>query len=224
MNPGGGSKGGYGEPQPAGYGQPITPPPAYGQPAAGYGQQAPSYTYGNPDTMPVSAQPQHTAITVVQAPMVITWKHGQKFGKDNRNTSQQFGREPMETFCPRCQKNVRTTTIKKTSQTAYLYAIILCLCWWVHWVSVQSWENFFVRGLVKFIPAVAYHICLNLPASFSQPRTKKFSHLCTTQKKPIWHMSNFSYCLACIPCCMDSCKNVEHSCPSCGAQLGIYKA
>merc|ERR1712117_351193 len=108
MNPGGGSKGGYGEPQPAGYGQPITPPPAYGQQAPSYGQQAPSYTYGNPDTMPVSSQPQHTAITVVQAPL--------------------FGREPMETFCPRCQRNVRTTTIKKTSQTAYLYAIILCLC------------------------------------------------------------------------------------------------
>ena len=132
MNPGGGSKGGYGEPQPAGYGQPISPPPAYGQQAPSYGQHAPSYTYGNPDTMPVSSQPQHTAITVVQAPLVMTWKHSQKFGKDNRNTSQQFGREPMETFCPRCQRNVRTTTIKKTSQTAYLYAIILCLCWWVH--------------------------------------------------------------------------------------------
>ena len=79
MNPGGGSKGGYGEPQPAGYGQPITPPPAYGQQAPSYGQQAPSYgqqapsyTYGNPDTMPVSSQPQHTAITVVQAPLVMT--------------------------------------------------------------------------------------------------------------------------------------------------------
>ena len=64
MNPGGGSKGGYGEPQPAGYGQPITPPPAYGQPAPSYGQ---------PDTMPISSQPQHTAVTIVQAPQVNTY-------------------------------------------------------------------------------------------------------------------------------------------------------
>ena len=177
MNPGGGSKGGYGEPQPAGYGygQPITPPPAYGQPA-------PSYTYGNPDTMPTSSQPQHTAITVVQAPQVITWKHCQKFGKDNRNTSQQFGREPMHTFCPNCQKNVCTTTTKKTGQSAYLWALVLCCCWWFHgicnfWITQKTFTSF-----------------------------------------------TFSWCLACIPCCMDSCKNVEHSCPSCGAQLGIYKA
>ena len=49
------------------------------------------------------------------------------------------------------------------------------------WMSsvLQSWENFFVGGLVKFVPAVAYHFCLNLPATFSQPRTKKFSQLCT---------------------------------------------
>ena len=31
---------------------------------------------------------------------------------------------------------------------------------------------------MKFVPAVAYHFCLNLPATFSQPRTKKFSQLC----------------------------------------------
>ena len=59
-------KGGYGEPQPAGYGQPITPPPSYGQPAP---------SYGKPDTMPVSSQPQHTAITVVQAPQVNKLQH-----------------------------------------------------------------------------------------------------------------------------------------------------
>ena len=35
-----------------------------------------------------------------------------------------------------------------------------------------------VCGLVKFLPAVAYHFCLNIPASFSQPRTMKFSQLC----------------------------------------------
>ena len=26
-----------------------------------------------------------------------------------------------------------------------------------------------IRGLVKFVPAVAYHLRLNLPAAFSQP-------------------------------------------------------
>ena len=26
------------------------------------------------------------------------------------------------------------------------------------------------RGLVRFVPAVAYHSCLNLPPTFSQPR------------------------------------------------------
>ena len=78
MNPGG-DKVGYWDPKPAGYGQPITPPPAYGQQAPAYGQQAQAYGqqapfYGNPDTMPISSQPQHTAITVVQAPQVITMK------------------------------------------------------------------------------------------------------------------------------------------------------
>ena len=32
-------------------------------------------------------------------------------------------------------------------------------------------EIILVRGLVKLDPAVAYHNCLNLPATFSQPRT-----------------------------------------------------
>ena len=30
----------------------------------------------------------------------------------------------------------------------------------------------------ELVPAVAYHFCLNLPATFSQPRTNKFSQLC----------------------------------------------
>ena len=45
--------------------------------------------------------------------------------------------------------------------------------------GVQSWKNFSVRGLVKFVPAVAYHFCLSLSATFSQPWTNKFSRLCT---------------------------------------------
>ena len=40
---------------------------------------------------------------------------------------------------------------------------------------VQSLKKVFVRGLVNFVPAVAYLFCLNLPEAFSQPRTKTFS-------------------------------------------------
>ena len=32
-------------------------------------------------------------------------------------------------------------------------------------------KKVFVRGLVNFVPAVAYLFCLNLPAAFSQPRS-----------------------------------------------------
>ena len=45
-------------------------------------------------------------------------------------------------------------------------------------VDLQSREKVLVCGLVKFVPAVAYHFCLNLPGTFSQPRTKTFSQLC----------------------------------------------
>ena len=55
------------------------------------------------------------------------------------------------------------------------------LCPWsdkavANWLWLQNWEK--VRGLVKFVLAVAYHFCLNLPAIFSQPRTEKFSQHC----------------------------------------------
>ena len=39
-------------------------------------------------------------------------------------------------------------------------------------------KKIFVHGLVKFVPAVAYHFCHNLPETFSQPQTKTFSQLC----------------------------------------------
>ena len=35
-------------------------------------------------------------------------------------------------------------------------------------------EKVFVGGLVNFVPADTYLFCLNLPAAFSQPRTKTF--------------------------------------------------
>ena len=36
-------------------------------------------------------------------------------------------------------------------------------------------EIILVLGLVKLVPAVAYHFCLNLPATFLQPRTSNIS-------------------------------------------------
>ena len=45
--------------------------------------------------------------------------------------------------------------------------------------EIQSPKKVFVRGLVNFVPAVAYLFCLNLPAAFSQPRTRTFFGLCT---------------------------------------------
>ena len=49
---------------------------------------------------------------------------------------------------------------------------------------------------MKFVPAVAYHFCLNLPAVFSQPRTKKVSQLCkiksARKRQPIVHTQPLS--------------------------------
>ena len=37
------------------------------------------------------------------------------------------------------------------------------------WVELQGSANRLWPGLVKFVPAVAYHFCLNLPPAFTQP-------------------------------------------------------
>ena len=34
-------------------------------------------------------------------------------------------------------------------------------------------------GLVHFVPAVAYHFCLNLPAAFTQPGARLLAKPCT---------------------------------------------
>ena len=36
-------------------------------------------------------------------------------------------------------------------------------------------------GLVNFVPAIAYHYCLDLPAAFTQPGTSTLADLCTRQ-------------------------------------------
>ena len=36
-------------------------------------------------------------------------------------------------------------------------------------LSILSARKWLAHGLVKFVSAVAYHLCLNLPTTFSQP-------------------------------------------------------
>ena len=38
-------------------------------------------------------------------------------------------------------------------------------------------------GLVNFVPAIAYHYCLDLPAAFTQPGTSTLADLCAAQRK-----------------------------------------
>ena len=40
-------------------------------------------------------------------------------------------------------------------------------------------DKFGAAGLVNFIPAVAYHFCLNLPAAFTKPGALTLADLCT---------------------------------------------
>ena len=44
-----------------------------------------------------------------------------------------------------------------------------------------------MRGLMMFVPAVAHHFCLNLPATFSQPRTS-ISFRPSRSRIPLLHM------------------------------------
>ena len=59
-------------------------------------------------------------------------------------------------------------------------------------------EKVFIPGLVNLVPAVSYLFCLNLPAAFSQPRTKTFFGLCTLTGlyRPVVMTWRISGCLA----------------------------
>ena len=46
----------------------------------------------------------------------------------------------------------------------------------IHTWLAKRW----VPGLVNFVPAVAYHFCLNLPAAFTQPRAHLLAESCTS--------------------------------------------
>ena len=46
---------------------------------------------------------------------------------------------------------------------------------------VQGWGNFLFPVLVNFVPACAYHFCLNLPGKFSQPGNGILAQPCTSE-------------------------------------------
>ena len=46
---------------------------------------------------------------------------------------------------------------------------------------VQGSTNRRSLGLVNFVPAFAYHFCLNLPAAFTQPGARLLVELCINQ-------------------------------------------
>ena len=48
--------------------------------------------------------------------------------------------------------------------------------------SVLGCAKVLFPGLVNFVPAVAYHFCLSLPASFSQPGNGNLGHPCISLK------------------------------------------
>ena len=82
---------------------------------------------------------------------------------------------------------------------------------------IQGSTNRWALGLVNFVPALAYHFCLNMPAPFTQPGARllvepcTFSSLCTLasaiERKPsnapryLFNMTflsiNFSYLSNC---------------------------
>ena len=47
-------------------------------------------------------------------------------------------------------------------------------------MQVQDSTNRRAPGLVNFVPALAYHFCLNLPAAFTQPGARLLVEPCTT--------------------------------------------
>ena len=56
---------------------------------------------------------------------------------------------------------------------------------------VDNWNNFLIQGsanpqtpgLVNFVPDVAYHFCLNLPETFSQPGVRQLADPCKVHSR-----------------------------------------
>ena len=54
-------------------------------------------------------------------------------------------------------------------------------------LEIQGWTIRPSPGLVNFVPAVAYHFCLNLPAAFLQPGNGLLEGLCRDWKSTLGH-------------------------------------
>ena len=61
-------------------------------------------------------------------------------------------------------------------------------------------EIILVRGLLKLVPAAAYHFCLNLLATFSQPRTSIISG----PSRPAWLRSRKTAFSRCEEICLSN--------------------
>ena len=52
-------------------------------------------------------------------------------------------------------------------------------------MNIQGSTNRRALGLVNFVPALAYHFCLNLPAAFTQPGARILVEPCTSVLVPL---------------------------------------
>ena len=48
--------------------------------------------------------------------------------------------------------------------------------------DIQGSTNRWAPGLVNFVPALAYHFCLNLPTAFTQPGARLLVEPCKSSK------------------------------------------
>ena len=62
--------------------------------------------------------------------------------------------------------------------------------------ELQGSANPRAPGLVNFVPAVAYHFCLNLPEKFSQPGVHGLADPCMYLTNPSLH---FPLCILVMP-------------------------
>ena len=77
----------------------------------------------------------------------------------------------MREFCRQSQAEVVSNSRNKIHQTWGRLSAKPC----IYPLRLLCPEIILVCGLEKFVPAVAYHSCLNLPETFSQPRTSIIS-------------------------------------------------
>ena len=79
-----------------------------------------------------------------------------------------------------CQKKLEIIQSRmcNVSKAKYLWRHICLRAYKGVPVVVQGSANPQTPGLVNFVTAVAYHLCLNLPRAFSQPGARGLADLC----------------------------------------------